>query len=64
MTKRSLNLFTILFCTFIFLLNACDTTTDDTPPTEKNQSPLVGTWETEESFNSQKAIVSEISLQL
>lgn len=54
MTKRSLNLFTILFFTFIFLLNACDTTTDDTPPTEKNQSPLVGTWETEESFNSQK----------
>lgn len=56
MAKKSLNLFTILFCTFIFLLNACDTTTDDTPPTEKNQSPLVGTWETEESFNSQKGI--------
>lgn len=56
MAKKSLNLFTILFFTFIFLLNACDTTTDDTPPTEKNQSPLVGTWETEESFNSQKGI--------
>ena len=73
MTKRSLNLFTILFFTFIFLLNACDTTTDDTEKQEDTKivSPsestndneekkdeteprIVGIWQTEEEFNSQK----------
>lgn len=73
MTKKSLNLFTILFFTFIFLLNACDTTTDDTEKQEdtKIASPsestndneekkdeteprIVGSWQTEEEFNSQK----------
>ena len=54
MTKRSLNLFTILFCTFIFLLNACDTTTDDNDKQEESKPTLVGIWQTEEEFNSQK----------
>ena len=73
MTKKSLNLFTILFFTFIFLLNACDTTTDDTEKQEDTKivSPsestndneekkdeteprIVGIWQTEEEFNSQK----------
>ena len=54
MTKRSLNLFTILFFTFIFLLNACDTTTDDTEKQEDTKPTLVGIWQTEEEFNSQK----------
>lgn len=51
MTKRSLNLFTILFFTFIFLLNACDTTTDDTEKQEESKPTLVGIWQTEEEFN-------------
>ena len=73
MAKKSLNLFTILFFTFIFLLNACDTTTDNTEKQEdtKIASPsestndneekkdeteprIVGSWQTEEEFNSQK----------
>lgn len=50
MTKRSLNLFTILFFTFIFLLNACDTTTDDTEKQEDTKivSPSESTNDNEE----------------
>ena len=47
---------TTLLLTAIFLLCSCDTETTDTHTDEKTQSPLVGTWETEESFNSQKRI--------
>ena len=47
---------TTLLLTAIFLLCSCDTETTDTHTDEKTQSPLVGTWETEESFNSQKGI--------
>ena len=42
---------TTLLLTAIFLLCSCDTETTDTHTDEKTQSPLVGTWETEESFN-------------
>ena len=61
---KNLNLFTGLFFTFIFLLNACDTTTDDDNKQEETQSPLVGTWETEDSWNLEKGMkcTYEISL--
>lgn len=42
---------TTLLLTAIFLLCSCDTETTDTHTDEKTQSPLVGIWETEESFN-------------
>ena len=50
MAKKSLNLFTILFFTFIFLLNACDTTTDDTEKQEDTKivSPSESTNDNEE----------------
>ena len=53
MAKKSLNLFTVLFFTFIFLLNACDTTTDDNDKQEESKPTLVGIWQTEEEFNFQ-----------
>lgn len=56
MTKRSLNLFTILFCTFIFLLNACDTTTDDNDKQEESKPTLVGIWQTEKSYSTECGI--------
>ena len=46
--KKSL---TTLLLTTIFLLCSCDTETTDTHTDKKTQSPLVGTWETEESLN-------------
>lgn len=51
MAKRCLNLFTILFFTFIFLLCSCDTTTDDNDKQEESKPTLVGIWQTEEEFN-------------
>ena len=51
MTTLLKKILTTLLLTAIFLLCSCDTETTDTHTDEKTQSPLVGTWETEESLN-------------